>query len=68
MLQRRREAVKERGSLLGSHLGDYCTAPRWGLTTRCHEYTMGDNSDEDTSSRVEMGNTQLIVRRMEVPQ
>ena len=36
----------------------YCGAPRGRLTTRCHGYIIGDNSDEgkDASLRVEMGN------------
>ena len=42
----------------GSHVEDYCGAPRGGLTTRCHGYIIGDKSDEgqDASLRVEMGN------------
>ena len=42
----------------GSHVEDYCGAPRGGLITRCHGYIIGDKSDEgpDASLRVEMGN------------
>ena len=45
----------------GSHVEDYCGAPRGGLTTRCHGYIIGDKSDEgqDASLRVEMGNVGL---------
>ena len=45
----------------GSHVEDYCGAPRGGLTTRCHGYIIGDKSDEgqDASLLVEMGNPGL---------
>jgi len=42
----------------GSHVEDYCRAPRWNLTTRCHGYIIGDKRDEgqDAPPRVDMGN------------
>ena len=49
----------------GSHVEDYCGAPRGGLTTRCHGYIIGDKSDEgqDASLRVEMGNVGELIER-----
>jgi len=40
------------------YVEDYCRAPRWMLTTRCHGHIIGDKSDEGqhTSLLVEMGN------------